>query len=304
MLKLNFTTLSPLHISSGRALAYNLEYIVKDENACLLNINALSSFLAKKNAFDFLQVYDLQKVKNAIKRYQNEYSNNEFSAVIKINKHFRDHLQNERADGKKEFMEFINTGGNYYVPGSSVKGALLTILHLFQLGIENSIDEKFVIHDSAPIPHKNLSVYRTANRPPAVNLMCIDPNVSFSLIVPKKGKLDVATLQKKLINYTDGQISKAITTIAKYKSKSNRKPNGADLYMSLLENLQQDSKNGMNLINLGFGGGSWFKIYSDVTPPPKFKNRGKMEEAHTTFSFNINEGLVQAGWCKMTIEEN
>lgn len=306
MLRLNFTTYSPLHISSGKPLAYNLDYVQLGNECGILDIRRLSAFLAKKNAFDFNTPQDLRAVMSKISRFKNEYSDDVFTARLKMTGLFIQHLKNERADGKKEFLEFINYGGAYYVPGSSVKGALITIMHLESLGIRDYIDEKFVIHDSLPIAPENITVYRTEKRPPEVNLMCVNPGVSFHLDIRKTGELKPELLRKNLEAYTRNQVMKAKPVVAKYKARQGRPANGADYYSEILDDLRNVTlAKDEYLINIGFGGGSWFKLYNDV-PPPLFNNpgkRGKKEEAHTTFFVSEGNKLLQLGWCKLSIEE-
>ena len=61
----------------------------------------------------------------------------------------------------------------------------------------------------------------------------------------------------------------------------------------------------VNLVNIGFGGGSYYKLFDNVTIP-RFKNPGRKgikEEAHTTFTVEIENENWQLGWCKLKIED-
>ena len=125
---------------------------------------------------------------------------------------FIEQIKNERAVGKKIVQDFINSNGKFYVPASSVKGALLTVLHLDFLGINTSnpdINHKFVLADSKYLDETNFLVDRTSDRPPAVNLITLDIGNLFSLKIKKLGNLDINYLKEKLSTYSKEQIKKA-----------------------------------------------------------------------------------------------
>ena len=313
MWKFNFETLTPLHISNGNQLAYNLEYITVDDNVAKLNLIKASKKIAKAGLFNFYSDYKFYKVIKIIEENKNLFSDDDFEYNIYAETSFIEYLNSERRDGRKIIQEFINSNGNFYVPGSSVKGMLTTILRrdieTNPLGINPNnanIADKFVITDSNFIDPKNF-VVDIANRPPAINLITLDPGVEFNLEIRKLGNLSVVDLKNKLSTYSYTQMKKAEKFVAKFKDME-RTPKGATAYYKALEKMlnELNLSNDEYLVNLGFGGGSYYKIYSDVKIPTfkSKKRRNTEEEAHTTFTVNIENELYQLGWCKLKIEEN
>ena len=109
-----------------------------------------------------------------------------------------------------------------------------------------------------------------------------------------------------LSKYTLNQFEKAEKILLGFKN-AEKKPGGATQYFNFIENFQAafNQEKDVHLVNLGFGGGSYYKLYSNAQIP-KFKKpgrQGKMEEAHTTFLSYIENNFYQLGWCKLKIEE-
>ncbi len=313
MITLNFETLTPLHISNGNQLSYNLDYILIDNYVAKLNNSNASKVIAKANLFDFKRDYKFVDIIKIIEKNKHIFSDESFDYKVSAVETFLDFIKGEKRDGQKFIQEFINSNGNFYIPASSIKGMFTTILHRDPdknpLGInpnQAKIEDKFVITDSEYIGSENFSV-EAVNRPPSINLITLDPGVEFTSQIRSKGNLNISILRKKLENYSENQINKARPLVRKFK-EMEKEPRGATAYLTILEKILFDFNLEKNeyLVNLGFGGGSYFKLYDDVEIP-KFKNPGRnkrLEEAHTTFNVNIDEELYQLGWCKLTIEEN
>lgn len=311
MTTLKFTTLTPLHISNGDMLCVNIDYIIKNGTFSKLNMLSISEKLASKKVFDFGRNFGLESVKKIISENQKLYDDADFKYQVELDEEFIEHLNNPEAKGQKEVREFINSNGNFYVPASSVKGAILTALNKNKLGIDStnaSISDKFVIHDSKFIPQENFKVFRTNDRPPIIGIVCLKPGTEFEVNVTNKGRLNIADLRSKLREYSSSQYEKALEVIRSFKSNTQR-PKGADIFENALENLrivmlEKDE----HLINIGFGGGSWFKVNKGVVPnfpSKKPENRRRtppvMEPAHTSITFESNP--LHIGWCKLRIEE-
>lgn len=310
MINLNFETISPLHISNGNELAYNIDYFITGEQFGKFNLNRASKVLADNNIFDFSRSYNYNQFIEIIEENKHLFDDSILDYNIFAESSFLEQTKNERAVGKKIVQEFINSNGNFYIPASSVKGALLTVLHFDSLGINAKspdVSHKFVLADSEFIDEGNFLVDRTSDRPPAVNLITLDVGSTFTLKIKKLGTLDISFLKEKLSHYSIDQIGKAKDVVKKFKSKNSRNPKGADKFYEILSNLSNENlEKDEYLINIGFGGGSWFKIFDDSIPN-KFRNPGKRgkvyEEAHTTFAVQIQNELYQLGWCKLKIEE-
>lgn len=309
MYKFNFTTITPLHISNGEVLDQNFHYTTFRDEVYKIDHFKFSRLIAKKEKIDFDNNITIRLIESWVKKHQLDIIDEAYIFNVKIHETFDSHLKNKRADGRRQIIEFINSNGKFYVPASSVKGALLTPLGETSLGI-NTLDphikDKVVFYDSEVLDSNNFSVYRTENRPPQNNLICLDPGVTFSLLMRKKGKFDKKIFLEKLKSYTETQLNNLKREVAKFTSKRTGNLRKADLFLRAIEAINTLVANDENIINIGYGGGSWFKIVEGKIP--KFKSRlpnkrNVLEPAHSSYSFAINRELVHIGWCKLEIEE-
>jgi len=309
MYKFNFTTITPLHISNGEVLDQNFHYTAYRGYVFKIDHLKFSKLIANKEKIDFTSEITTKVIEGWVRKHQIAIINDAVSYSVKIHETFQAHLDNQRAIGRRQIIEFINSNGNFYIPASSIKGALLTPLGLNSLGInpeDPKIGDRVVFYDSENIHSKYFSVYRTENRPPENNLICLDPGVKFSLTMQKKGKFDKVVFFQKLKSYTKIQLKNLNNEVAKFKSNRAGKLKKADLFLRAIERINTLAAKGENIINIGYGGGSWFKIYEGRIPKFKSKiprKRNIEEPAHSSFSFIINRELVHIGWCKLEIEE-
>ncbi|MCX7878090.1 MAG: type III-A CRISPR-associated RAMP protein Csm5, partial [Ignavibacteria bacterium] len=168
MLKLHFTTITPLHISNGENLGAGLDYVLLKDSSnsprylCKINFQTLAEKLAGR--FDFSKNYDLNAITNIIRdTFQKLFEKRQlteeyFYYKVAASKYFSEFYKKESSTGQKFVLEFINSNGKFYIPASSVKGALLTVLGLDHLGINHSdphINHKFVFMDSDEISSDN-----------------------------------------------------------------------------------------------------------------------------------------------------
>jgi len=308
MLKLNFTTITPVHISNGEQLGFGLDYIIKNEAAFYkLNFLKIAEKFAVENLFNFSENYSLEDMIKIIDDKRKEITEDYIHYKVLITSPFNDHLNNEKAVGRSYVSEFINSNGKFYIPASAVKGALLTILNQKSLGINPdaaNIKDKVVFSDSGFIDQSNFNIFCSNNRPPKVNLMCLKKNVEFSLMMKKTGNLNLVNFRKLLNEYSSIQIDNALNKLQPYKTTRDE-PKGADIFEKALINLNSNSlSENEYLINLGFGGGSWFKVEVGKVPMFESKKKGRdnpKEPAHTSVSFQENP--MHIGWCKLKIEE-
>lgn len=317
---LQFTTITPLHIASGQNLGFGLDYIIMNGNSfCKIDFKKIADKFAEMQLFDFMKPISLDQMIKLIEEHKKELSDEMFSYRVLITPLFNDQLNNPRSEGQKFVSEFINSNGKFYIPASTIKGALLTVAGLSLLGIDNHnpvIGSRFVIQDSESIPQEDFNVFTTNERPPKTSLICLKRKKSFQLKINKIGQLDVKSLRVKLSEYSINQIRLALENIAPFKSKRTE-PMGADVFEESLHHiLNIECQKDEYLINLGYGGGSWFKIRSGNIP--MFKKMGKdrgrsdlKEAAHTSFTiskkFTDDEETGKPehlGWCKLKIEED
>lgn len=309
MYKFIFTTITPLHISNGEVLDQNFHYTTFRGEVYKIDHFKFSKLLAQKEKIDFTSDIDTKAIENWVKKYQLTIIDEASAYAVKIHESFNAHLSNQRATGRRQIIEFINSNNNFYIPASSIKGALLTPLGLSSLGINPAnptINDRVVFYDSDIISADKFSVYRTENRPPQNNLICLDPGVQFSLIMQKKGMFDREQFFDKLNSYINIQLKNLNREVAKFKSNKTGKLRKADLFLRSIEEINTLAAQRENLINIGYGGGSWFKIFENKIPKFKSKDPKKRnieEPAHSSFSFVINKELVHIGWCKLEIEE-
>ena len=156
---------------------------------------------SEKNIIDFSRKYSLNDITSSIltEDIYADFTKSDFLYCVKIITRFYESLNNEDAQGLHFVKEFINSNGKFYVPASSVKGALLTALNEKSLGISNdskpaNIKDKVVLNDSDILDNDNFCVYLTNERPPAINLMCLKPDTEFDINVLQSGKLNFNNL--------------------------------------------------------------------------------------------------------------
>jgi CRISPR/Cas system CSM-associated protein Csm5 (group 7 of RAMP superfamily) len=312
MIKLKFQTVSPLHISNGNELEIGLDYVIKNNMFCKTDMVKFASILSGRKIFDFgrKEGYSLSEILKIIEKTGDFFNNNDYEYRLNIRTDFYELITNERAEGRKFVREFINSNGKFYIPASSVKGAILTILNENSLGIQPGIDanikDKFVMPDSEIIPSDNFVVMLSNNRPPSTSLICLRKDKTFEMKILKEGSLNLNKFREALINYTDEQITTAKSKIKGFIDGKDL-TKGAGLFFDTLETISNITlEKEEYLINIGFGGGSWFKVFKGIIPKFKSKNpnnKGNDEEAHTSISFKMKNENYHIGWCKLKIIE-
>lgn len=304
-MNLKFTTLSPLHISNGEDLAYNIDYVNKGSKIRKLNTNILAKIFSDNKVFDFNKNYVHKEVESVVRRNSGLLTDDCFTYSVDGNESFFRHLENNRAEGKKYYKEFINSNGKFYIPATSIKGAMLTAYGKSLLGIDPNnakIADKFVIRDSESIPESNFMIYRL-RRPPEINLLCLKPKSNFTIKINAKGTFDKKDFLLKLKLYNQKQIELALKNINAFIEEHPKESVNAINYVAALSPLKEMVQE-TNLINIGFGGGSWFKVEKDKTPPPTYNKREHREETpHTSYIIDDDLPIKHIGWCKLEIEE-
>ena len=308
MYEFKFKTLTPLHISNGETLDQDFNYTVHDGKMYKLDPMRAAKVIAGKEKVDFSVSVTTRTIEGWIRKHKLTLLDEASEYSLDYTDFFEADYTNPNAIGRHRISEFINSGGRFYIPASSVKGVLLTVLDMDSLGINptNAVySDKIVFLDSDPLPNKSLAVFRTEDRPPATNLICIQPGSSFSLKMRKTGKFDKKAFITKLQNYNDTQLSNLQREVAKFKSKKAGKLRKADLFLRAIEPVVTAFNSGKQIINIGFGGGSWFKVRKGTIPKFKSKVPGKkeFEAAHSTYALPSERGLSHIGWCEMEVVE-
>lgn len=313
MYKLFIKTLTPLHIAGQEQMILNLDYVMSAEKVAILNRLQTAKYLAENKVFDFNKNYSYTQVSDAIKNQTENFPEEVYSRKLSVSDEFAKYLKSPGRDGQMLIGDFMYNGRSYYIPASSVKGALLTPLGLSELGIDVKnplIKDKFVIADSEPLSATNFTVLRTMNRPPSVNIVCIKPNLEFDLMIKRSGNLDFANVTTLCNDYSKKQIDLALDSILPFKGKNKfGAPKGANLFEdALITASNYKTKPGEFLLNIGFGGGSWFKVEQGIVPKfksksPSDKRRGNDEPAHTSVEFDISGRMTHIGWCVCRFEE-
>ncbi|GAB1444297.1 hypothetical protein MASR2M39_31470 [Ignavibacteriales bacterium] len=295
MIKLHFETLTPLFIGSGDELVENFDFCIR------------TGVLHKFN-----QNHVLQKYPNKIKIDETYaglksipeldfFDDTLFWYKIKCEDHFLENFK--KKDRDMSFVrEFTNVNGSFYVPGSSVKGAITTCLGR-ELGITSSIKEKFLIRDSEPISKENFTVLNIKEVPPSISMIVMNKNVKFTLLVPKASNLDVKRIEESIKDYSTKQIASCLMEIDQYP-KINQNLTELQHLKESLKNLEHSYAE-VCKINIGFGGGSWFKVDKGIIPEFRSSTDEKSsEEPDVSYAFNKSQGkLEQLGWCRVEVEE-
>lgn len=316
MIKLHFTTITPLHIANGEQLGFGLDYVIRNEAAfSKLDFRKVADYFADNRVVDFSKSYSLDSLIDLIYESKKHLPEDCYSYKVLITPSFNKVITSEGALGQKFVSEFINSSGKFYIPASSVKGMLRTILGSERgIGIDvtnPNMNDRFVICDSNSIPQESFNIFATNNRPPSVNLMCLKMGINFEMIIKRTGCFKIPELKNKLREYSHRQVDLAIKNIGTFKSDKDEQK-GADIFEEALIKVQNEFTN-LNedeyLVNMGFGGGSWFKIKQGFVP--KFEKRGRqrgrekiLEAAHTTVTINAKSIPLHIGWCKLKIEED
>ncbi len=303
MLRFNFQTITPLHITNGEKLGYNVDYLEKDGMFFKYDKRKISKYFAENDWFDFSKEYSYFNFIEIIEERKEQIPESLFEYSVNISSYALSQIRNEKAEGQNYVQEFINSNGKFYIPGSSVKGAIATALNQESLGIKNNISQKFVIQDSDFISDIFLQVEKTYKGRPPVQLLCLKPYSEFTLLVKKSNEFTKDFFIKKIREYYKKQLENSIAVIKLYKN-AQFTIDPAEIYSDLLEEylnvLSTQIDKDETLINIGFGSGAYFKIINDSK---YFDDNYRGEKPHTTFSFYDGEYLDHIGWCKLKIEE-
>ena len=112
--KYEIEIISPVHIGSGNTLQRNIDYVVKDKK---------TYFIDKERVFSKFSIEDLKSISNI------EHLREAFAKLFEREDIEKFTLFSSNTIPKNEVREFIRDPyGNPYIPGSSIKGAIRTII--------------------------------------------------------------------------------------------------------------------------------------------------------------------------------
>ncbi len=171
--KIILTTLAPLHIGSGSAVKKQ-EYIYDPRNETVTFIDGakLTKFLKQRNLLNkYLEYLSAWSSKADLKRFlfENNVKTYEWNAF----ESYKEKVYQGKKDGRmgpkskdkpmNDIHTFIRDGRKeIYVPGSSLKGAIRTVLlkSIKEDIKQNKIFGKIKISDSKPISAERLAIYQ------------------------------------------------------------------------------------------------------------------------------------------------
>ncbi|AEH07256.1 type III-A CRISPR-associated RAMP protein Csm5 [Methanothermococcus okinawensis] len=147
---LKITTISPLNIGNGDVYS-NMDYYIENGKAKIINMEEL-----------FENIKDIHKIDELTKLIKHNMNNNRMELSVKeayesIGLYLDEHILKEvncniKMDAKIQVKKFINQNGKYYVPGSSLKGAIRTayIFDYYDKHIDKLVNilENKKIHDN------------------------------------------------------------------------------------------------------------------------------------------------------------
>ncbi len=142
--KIKLQTLTPIHIGSGEVLKENFDYIKIKDGDCfyltIINHKSVANILQQKDKFLFNKYISClqsgESIKDFIKTHLKNYN---------IEKYIKRYIyfDEKQKDIAKDLREQMYDGfGNPYIPGSSIKGAIRTVILSYLLKEDNKFNSK------------------------------------------------------------------------------------------------------------------------------------------------------------------
>lgn len=226
--KITLRTLGPVHIGSGVTLT-KAEYIAYDSGKIdFINSRNLIHFLREKGLLnDYLNYMKYTKTDDVnLKEYLESKNIDQLDWVQFKDYHVPTLRDKEETVGTID--KFISDGrGNIYIPGSSLKGALRSVLtnHISDEEKENEILRKIRVIDSEPLDTKRmLTVYRKYDVGEAENVIsnfkeCIKPNqrIEMELLI-EDNVIELEEIQARIKKYYRNLYDKHIAKFERTKA--------------------------------------------------------------------------------------
>jgi len=205
--KIRLTTLSPIHIGNGEVYE-PISYII--DEGYLYSFNeflVLDKLVEKKVNLDLKQLEDIANLVEFFKSYKKFIiENNLYISKISVAEdiaklYSNDYGNSNNNDDSFNQMLILKNISTYnpknskfepYIPGSSIKGALQTVL---DLSVEDS--QKLKVSDCIGINVKNQIAWAVRNKIPQ-KLEIISKNSTFEFYISKSNQWDFDELKDKL----------------------------------------------------------------------------------------------------------
>lgn len=151
-------TLSPLNIGNGEKYT-NLDYYIEDKKAKIIDIERMMENLK-----------DIDKINQMQNLIKNNMGNNKMTMTVmelyhSVGLYPENHVSKEidckiKENASVQVAKFINQNGKYYVPGSSIKGAIRTA-YIFDY-YDKNFDKLISILDDREIRNKGTELVKRA----------------------------------------------------------------------------------------------------------------------------------------------
>ncbi|MDP2090945.1 MAG: RAMP superfamily CRISPR-associated protein [Candidatus Gracilibacteria bacterium] len=231
-------------------------------------------------------------------------------------------------------QSFIKSVGRVYIPGSSLKGAIRTVLtnnEIENISTEKDPFKKLIVRDSdfiddgieiGPLARKSK---KSKDENGEINgdgnyAEFLKPGIKINTKIVLKGFLDESNLEKIDIskdnilkasnNYTKNKIKNYIEKLYQLKNLDNNNKEKNQKIETTIKSFDKILKKGLNenecILNIGFGGGFWFKSFEGNEKHPgkihfeKYKNK---DIVIPTTNYNTkleNTDLENLGFIKLT----
>ncbi len=272
-MNITLETVTPVHIGNGEEWSF-LDYFIENGKANILNTDAI-----------FESLNDVQIIDNLSKEIEEKIINGQaqinpkefFGNYIDVSKYIIKRIESDEISGKVKIKKFINQQGRYYIPGSSIKGAIRTayFFDFFDKKIDTLVDvlknkndkfkelnqivfgeitsdffKYFHVTDSQFISDSNMKIIKTIRYNNEKNKegvpICLEAIkehsiVNFEIKIDDRSKITIEDIKNSVRNLT--------TTVCDYETNNNKNPD-------FIKNFYNEiKKNNEIYLNLGFGGG-------------------------------------------------
>jgi len=260
-MNITLETVTPVHIGNGEEWSF-LDYFIENGKVNILNTNAIFESLNDTQIIDNLS----KEIKEKIINGQVQINPKEFfGKYIDVSKYIIKRIESDEISGKVKIKKFINQQGRYYIPGSSIKGAIRTayFFDFFDKNIDALVDvlenkseitsdffKYFHVTDSQFISDSKMKIIKTIRHNNEKNKEGIPiylegikegSIVNFEIKIDDRSKITIEDIKNSVRNLT--------TTVCDYETNNNKNPD-------FMKNFYNEiKKNNEIYLNLGFGGG-------------------------------------------------